>query len=88
VFAYFRKDRRDCGVFRVRVAPLIGAFGLGLSFYYIQTNYALMTGYTGLVANMPFILVVPVIFAIGVVAAYRMKQGKPAQYALLATDYV
>jgi hypothetical protein len=29
-----------------------------------------------------------VIFAIGVVAAYRMKQGKPAQYALLATDYV
>jgi amino acid transporter len=88
VIGFFRKDRRDCGVFRVRVAPAIGALGLGVSFYYIQTNYGLMTGYTSFAANLPFILVVPVVFVIGFVVAYRMKRRRPAKYALLAADYV
>jgi hypothetical protein len=46
-----------------------------------------MTGYTSILKNLPFILVVPVIFAIGVAFAYRLRQKSPEQYALLATDY-
>jgi amino acid transporter len=88
VFAFFRKERMGHGVFRVVAAPLIGAVGLGISFYYIQTNYALMTGYSSTITNLPFIVVVPIIFIVGLAMAYRLKRGNPKQYALLATDYV
>ena len=87
VIGYFWRDRRGHSVFRVVIAPLIGAFGLGYSFYLILTNYQQMTGYTSILKNLPFILVVPVIFAIGVAFAYRLRQKSPEQYALLATDY-
>jgi amino acid transporter len=87
VIGYFWRDRRGHGVFRVVIAPLIGAFGLGYSFYLISTNYQQMTGYTSVLKNLPFILIVPVVFVIGVAFAYRLRQKSPQQYALLATDY-
>jgi amino acid transporter len=87
VVGYFWGDHRGHGTFRVIVAPIIGALGLGGSFVLILANFNLMTGYTSTLTNMPFILFTPAAFVIGLVVAYRMKVGNPDRYRLLATDY-
>lgn len=87
VLGYFWRDQRGYGIFRVKVAPIIGAIGLGGSYVLILANYSLMTGYTSTISNIPFILYSPIAFVLGLIIAYRMKVRNPAGYKLLATDY-
>jgi amino acid transporter len=87
VLGYFWRDQRGYGIFRVKVAPIIGAIGLGGSYVLILTNYSLMTGYTSTISNIPFILYSPIAFVLGLIIAYRMKVRNPDGYKLLATDY-
>jgi amino acid transporter len=85
VVGFFLHERRGHNVFRVVIAPIIGALGLGVSLYLIFANFDLLSGYTGAV-NLAFILPVPVIFIGGVIMAYRVKATNPAKYAQLAAD--
>lgn len=85
VIAYFWRDRRGHGRFRVFWAPLLGAVGLGASFVLILLNYELISGYTGWV-NLAFILPVPIVFAIGVIQAAWIKRHDPGHYGRLAAD--
>ena len=87
VVGYFWSDRRGYSTFRVIVAPMIGAIGLGGSYILILANYNLMTGYTATISNLPFILYSGIAFLIGLIVTYRMKVGNPDGYKLLATDY-
>ena len=72
VVSYFWKDRRGHNVWEVLVAPVIGAVGLGLSLYLILANFDLLSGYKGTV-NLAFILPIPLVFAGGIILAYRIK---------------
>jgi amino acid transporter len=86
VLAFFWGDRRGHSVLRVVVSPIVGAIGLAGSFYLILTNFQLLSGYTDIVSNLPFILVIPAVFVVGAIVAYRMKVKNPDQYAVLAAD--
>lgn len=86
ILRYFWNDRRGFSIFRVVVSPIIGGVGLAVSFYLILTNFWVLSGYTEIGKNLPFILAVPVVFIIGAVIAYRMKQKRPQEYKLLGAN--
>jgi amino acid transporter len=88
VLGFFWGDRRGHSALRVVISPIIGAIGLAGSFYLILTNFELLSGYTDLTSNLPFILCIPVVFIIGVIIAYWMKRKDPEHYAVLAADIV
>lgn len=65
VTAFFTRDRRGHSVWRVQIAPALGAFGLGVGVLLIVSNFELITGSTGL-ANWLMLLPTPLCFLLGV----------------------
>lgn len=67
IVAFFARDRRGFSVFRVMIAPALGALGLLAGVYLIVTNFDVVSGYSGVV-NVILLAIPPLFFAIGVIA--------------------
>ena len=86
VFGYFRKDRRGHGIFRVLIAPLLGAIGLTIGWIFIVLNLNVLSGTDG-AANLWRILPGPALLLIGVMWGLMMKRSSPSRYQdLLSAD--
>ncbi len=84
VIGFFWKDRHGHSVLRVIVAPLLGALGLAYALYLIISKFDVLTGATGLI-NVWWLIPIPILLAIGIVIALRVRAVNPAHYARLAT---
>lgn len=83
VIGFFRRDRRGYGVWRVLVAPVLGAVGLLTAFVVIVSNFELVSGFTDPVVNGILIATVPAVFLFGVAVGLVMKRRSPQRYAAL-----
>lgn len=77
---YFIKDRRGYSVWRVTVAPILGAIGLIVGFFLIATNFEVVTGLEGPI-NQLLLLPTPILFVGGIIAGLVIKARRPAYYA-------
>ncbi|MGN6425926.1 MAG: APC family permease [Leifsonia sp.] len=84
VVGFFARDRRGHSVWRVIVAPALGALGLIVGFILIATNFEIVTGMEGPV-NAVLLLPTPILFVGGIVGGLALKRAKPARYAALTT---
>lgn len=84
VVGFFLKDRRGHSVWRVTVAPALGALGLIAGWLLIALNFELVTGVTG-VWNWVMLAPTPILFVAGIVWALVLKQRDPQHYAELTT---
>ncbi|MFT4228720.1 MAG: APC family permease [Microbacterium sp.] len=84
VVGFFVRDRRGHSVWRVIVAPALGALGLITGFALIAANFDLVTGLTGGV-NWLLLAPTPVLFIAGIVWALVLKRRYPRHYAELTT---
>ncbi|WP_418907624.1 APC family permease [Glutamicibacter endophyticus] len=82
VIGFFRSNRRGYGMWRVVIAPILGAVGLLSAFTVIVLNFDLVSGFEGPI-NWLLIGVVPVIFLTGVIVGLVMKRRAPQRYAAL-----
>ncbi|MFJ3958206.1 APC family permease [Arthrobacter sp. NPDC090010] len=82
VIGFFWKDRRGYGVWRVVVAPILGAAGLLSAFVLIVTHFDLVSGVEGPV-NWLMIACVPIVFGAGIVVGLVMRRRAPERYAAL-----
>ncbi|MFV0252642.1 MAG: APC family permease [Beutenbergiaceae bacterium] len=82
VVGFFAKDRRGHGLWRVLIAPALGALGLITGFTLIALNFQVVTGMEGSI-NWILLLPTPVLFIGGIVAGFVMKGNNPTKYASL-----
>lgn len=87
VVGFFRKDRRGHSIWRVAVAPVLGAAGLAYALYLIISRFDILTGATGLL-NLWWLIPIPILLMAGVAIAYRLQAVDPDRYAALATTRV
>ncbi|MFZ3560423.1 APC family permease [Streptomyces sp. BH055] len=84
VFGFFRRDRRGLPAWRVVLAPLVSFAGLAVLIGLACVNLDLLTGATPGV-NAVLLAPLPVLFALGVAVALRVRRRDPAAYARLTT---
>lgn len=84
VVGFFARDRRGHSLFRVLVAPALGALGLLAGLTLIATNFDVVTGMEGAV-NWILLLPTPILFLGGIVAGLVMRRRAPGHYAALTT---
>ncbi|MFI6063033.1 APC family permease [Streptomyces sp. NPDC051286] len=84
VHGFFRSDRRSMSVWRVTVAPLVACAGLCVLIVLVCRNLDLLTGASNAV-NAALLAPLPVLFAVGVVVALRIRRTDPEAYARLTT---
>jgi len=82
VFWYFIKNRRGHSVWRVTIAPAIGAIGLIVGYVLIVTNFEIVTGLEGPI-NQVLLLPTPILFIGGIIVGLVLKKRKPEYYANL-----
>jgi amino acid transporter len=87
VVAYFRRDRRGHGIFRVVIAPGLAVLGLVALLWLVVAKFSLLTA-ASTTTNMLLILPLPVLFVLGVARARHLRSTAPARYAALATTNV
>lgn len=80
VFWYFVKDRRGHSVWRVIIAPAIGALGLITGYILIVTNFEVVTGLEGPI-NQILLLPTPILCIGGIIVGLVLRRRKPAYYA-------
>lgn len=86
VVAFFR-TRKDRGLWRCVIAPVIGAAGLATAFVLALLNYPTLTGSTNAVVNtVPVVLLAAA--TAGIVVAILLRRHRPATYAALAQSKV
>ncbi len=84
VVGFFARGRRGHSVWRVLVAPALGALGLIAGFTLIALNFDLVTGLEGPV-NALLLAPTPILFVAGIVWALVLKKRNPRHYAELTT---
>ncbi|QDZ16166.1 APC family permease [Humibacter ginsenosidimutans] len=84
VVGFFARNRRGHSVWRVIIAPALGALGLIVGFVLIATNFDLVTGLEGPI-NWILLLPTPVLFIGGIIAGFVLKAKRPQHYAELTT---
>ncbi|WP_125100009.1 APC family permease [Leucobacter chromiireducens] len=77
---YFLRDRRGHSVFRVVIAPILGALGLVVGFTLIVTNFEVVTGLEGPI-NQILLLPTPILFIGGIIVGLIIKARRPEYYA-------
>ena len=87
VVGFFLRDRRGHSVWRVVVAPALGALGLIAAFVLIAVHFDLVSGVTGPV-NAALIAPTPLLFVAGVVTGLVLRARDPRHYAELTTVVV
>lgn len=85
VVCYFLRNRHGHSVWRVVVAPALGAAGLIVGFTMIVLNFEITTGMEGAV-NWILLLPTPVLFAAGFVHAAVLKRRAPDVYRTLGAS--
>ncbi|GAA1060701.1 APC family permease [Agromyces bracchium] len=83
VIGFFARDRRGHGLFRVVIAPVLGAAGLITGFLLIVLNFEFVTGLDP-VTNLVLILPTPILFVAGIVWGLAIRRRDPAHYRRLA----
>ncbi|WP_353111842.1 APC family permease [Microbacterium sp.] len=86
VVGFFLRDRRGHSVWRVIVAPALGAVGLLIGVVLIALNFDLVSGLEGPV-NGALLAPIPLLFVAGVVVGFVIRARRPEHYAEL-TAYV
>ena len=76
---YFVRDRRGHSVWRVTIAPILGALGLIVGFILIVTNFEVVTGLTGPI-NQILLLPTPILFIGGIIVGLILKARRPEYY--------
>jgi amino acid transporter len=76
VVAYFARNRRGHSVWRVLVAPALGALGLGIGFVLIVSNFEITSGMQGWV-NALMILPTPILFLAGFAVSAVLRRTRP-----------
>ncbi|MFC7943387.1 APC family permease [Microbacterium oxydans] len=84
VVGFFLRGRRGHSIWRVLVAPALGALGLIVGFVLIATNFDLVTGLQGPV-NLALLAPTPALFVAGIVVGIVLKRRRPRHYAELTT---
>ncbi len=84
VVGFFLRDRRGHSIWRVIVAPALGALGLTVGLWLIATNFDLVTGLTGPI-NVLLLLPTPVLFIGGIIGGLVLRARRPQHYAELTT---
>lgn len=84
VVGFFLRDRRGHSVWRVFVAPTLGAAGLLAGLVLIALNFDLVTGLEGGV-NLALLAPTPLLFAAGVIVGLTLRRRRPQHYAELTT---
>lgn len=79
VVAYFLRDRRGHGLWRVTIAPGLGALGLVIGFTMIVMNFEITTGMEGTV-NWILLAPTPLLFGGGFLYAAFMKRRSPVDF--------
>lgn len=87
VVFYFFRDRRGHGLWRVTIAPIIGALGLCVGFTMIVLNFEINTGMEGAI-NWILLLPTPLLFLGGFVYAAVLKRRAPETYRELGVQHV
>lgn len=82
VVGFFVRDRRGASVWRVLVAPGLGAIGLIVGFALISFNFDIVTGMQGAV-NWVLLAPTPVLFLAGIVVGLVLRRHRPDHYAEL-----
>lgn len=82
VLRYFGRDRRGHGVFRVVIAPALGAVGLAVGLYLMLSNVDLLTGRTGWF-NVALFCPLLLGGVVAVATAARMRTRDPECYRAL-----
>lgn len=82
VVAYFLRDRKGHGIWRVLIAPGLGALGLVIGFTMIVMNFEITTGMEGAI-NWILLAPTPVLFGGGFLYAAWMKRRSPEDFANL-----
>lgn len=77
---YFLRDRRGHSVFRVVIAPVLGAIGLTAGFVLIVTNFEVVTGLEGPI-NVVLLLPTPILFLGGIIVGLIIRKRRPKYYA-------
>ena len=77
---YFIKDRRGHSLWRVTIAPVLGAIGLAVGFVLIVTNFEVVTGLEGPI-NQLLLLPTPILFIGGIIVGLVIRARNPEYYA-------
>jgi amino acid transporter len=76
---YFLRNRRGHSLFRVTIAPIIGAIGLIIGYTLIATNFEVVTDLDGAI-NIVLLLPTPVLFVGGLIVAQVIRARNPQYY--------
>ncbi|WP_157252978.1 APC family permease [Nonomuraea typhae] len=85
VYFYFRRTPSNEGLWRTRVAPLLAAVLLTGALGLIATKISLFTGGVAVV-NAVILILIPAVFAAGLLAAFRLRRGRPEVYRRFAAE--
>ncbi|MFD6055908.1 APC family permease [Agromyces sp. NPDC060279] len=85
VVGFFARNRRGHSVWRVIVAPAVGAAGLITGFLLIAFNFEIVTTMTGPI-NWVLLAPTPLLFIVGIVIAMIIRRRDPGRYAALAEN--
>lgn len=84
VIGFFRRDRHGHSPLVTLVAPALGALGLTVAVVLVVANFDLLTA-AGPGINLALMLSLPVVFAVGIGLALRLRRVDPERYAKLTT---
>lgn len=76
---YFLRNRRGHSLFRVTIAPILGAIGLVIGYTLIAANFEVVTGLDGPI-NIWLLLPTPVLFIGGMIVALIIRARHPQYY--------
>lgn len=79
---YFLRNRRGYSLFRVTIAPMLGAVGLIIGYALIATNFEIVTGLSGVI-NVLLLLPTLLLFIGGIIASLIIRAKSPEYYERL-----
>ncbi|UOQ56417.1 APC family permease [Leucobacter allii] len=82
IVAFFWKDRRGHSSLRVIVAPALSAVGLAVLIGLAVSQMELLTAASNEI-NVALLAPIPILFAVGIGIAWRMRSRDPRRYAAL-----
>ncbi|MFG2396396.1 amino acid permease [Streptomyces lydicus] len=84
VVGFFRRDRRGLPAWRVVAAPLAACAGLAVLLVLVCRHFALLTNAPAGV-NLALLVPLPLVFALGLAVALRLRRRAPEAYDRLTT---